>query len=122
MESEAAELDDQALWKRLSVMEGVLLRLRLIPEVQERVNTAIAGVRKCAPTRNILAHNAPMVQVYRSEKTGAIEIRHEVRSARDPSKDVSVEQLEREAAELAEIDEELAILYGVIRQPANRLP
>lgn len=117
---EREEVDDQKLWKRLSVMEGVLLRLRLKPEIQERVDKTLKGFRAYTDSRNILAHNAPMVHIYVHEKTGEMQVRHELRSEKDLSKDVTVEQLEREAAELAEIEEELALLYGLIRQPASR--
>jgi hypothetical protein len=118
---EAAAVDDQPLWKRLSVLEAVFLRLRLVPEIRERAANAVAGIRKHTGTRNILAHNAPMVHVYRNEADGAMEIRHELRSARDSSKGVSVEQLEREAAALAEVEEEFAILMGALRQERSRL-
>ena len=49
-----------------------------------------------------------------------MEIRHELRSARDLSKGVSVEQLEREAAALAELEEEFALLMGALRQERFR--
>lgn len=117
---EREDVDDQKLWKRLSVMEGVLLRLRLKPETQERLDQTLKGIRACTDSRNILAHNAPMVHLYVHEDTGETEVRHELRSAKDPSKGITVAQLEKEAAELTEIEEELALLYGLVRQADNR--
>lgn len=120
----AAESDvvgRQGLSQRLAVVKRVLLRMGLKPEVQKRVTSVLQRLRKLTATRNVLAHNAPMVHVYRHEQTGAMEVRHELRNATDPSRGVTVAQLENEAAEATQVEEELALLFGVVRQSERRL-
>lgn len=47
-------------------------------------------------------------------------MRHELRNATDPSRGVTVAQLDKEAAEAAEVEEDLALLFGVVRQSERR--
>jgi len=118
--AEKEAIGNQLLSKRLAVVERVILRMRLKAEVQERADATIARLRKLTTTRNLLAHNAPMVHVYRNEDTGALEVRHELRNATDLSSGATAEQIEKEAAEAAAVEEELALLFGQVRQPQSR--
>jgi hypothetical protein len=122
-EEEAAASKTQRLKDRIAVAHAVLIRLRLTPQVQDRVDTAIASFRRLTPTRNLLAHNPPAIHIYTENEdgTGAIEIRHELRDSREPSVAVTIKQLEVERAEAKELEEELALLYGLVRKPESRL-
>ena len=121
-EAEAAASKTQRLKDRIAAAHAVLIRLRLTLEMQERVDTAIARFRRLTPTRNLLAHNPPAIHVYTENEdgTGAMEIRQELRDSRDPSVAVTIKQLEIEHAEAKEIDEEFALLYGLVRKPESR--
>jgi hypothetical protein len=121
-EEEAAAAKTQRLKNRIAVAHAVLIRLRLTAQMQHRVDTAIAGFRKLTPTRNLLAHNPPAIHIYTENEdgTGSMEIRHELRDSRDPSVAVTIKQLEVECAEAKQLDEEFALLYGLVRKPDNR--
>lgn len=119
-EKQREDADRQPLWKRISVAHELLLGLGLKTNVREQVDSAFARFRKLTTTRNVLAHNAPMVHVFLHEETGEMQVRHDLRSARDPSREVTIKQLDAEATEAAEVEEEFAILIGVVRQPSSR--
>lgn len=120
--SEVEAAPRQRLSDRIGVTHLALNRLRLTKEMQARVDTAIARLRKLTPTRNLLAHNPPAIHVYTENEdgTGAMQIRHELRDSRDPSVSVTIKQLEIERVEAKEVEEELALLYGLVRKPENR--
>ncbi len=119
---EAAASVTQRLKDRIGVTHMVLNRLKLTREVQQRVDSAIDRFRKLTPTRNLLAHNPPAIHVYTENQdgSGAVEIRHELHDSQDPSVSVTIKQLEIERAEAKEVEEELALLYGLVRKPESR--
>lgn len=110
------------LGPRIKLAQALVTDIGLIEVVQARVDAAFEKLRKLSGPRNIVAHNGPMVRVYRNTKTGVLEVRHELRSARDPTKDMTIAKLDALQAEAEELDEELALLYGEVRQPQNHLP
>lgn len=118
--AEREAINKQLLRERLTVLGKVVLRMHLTPEMQQQVNAATKRFRRLVPTRNILAHNAPMVRVYVHEVTGKFEVKHELRCARDSSKGLTAERIEQEAAEAEKIEEEFALLYGQVRKPESR--
>ena len=119
---EAQAATRQWLHKRLAVMEAGILRLRLTPELQERADAAIRRFRDLTPTRNLLAHNPPAVHIYTENEdgTGAMEVRHELHDSRDPSVKTTADELETRRAEAVEVEEELMLLYGLVRKPESR--
>lgn len=112
---------DMQLSARTDIAHALLSDIGLTNEMQERVDRAIARIRDLAKTRNMVAHNSPMVHVYKAEKGNKLEVRHELRSARDPGKDITIAALERRYVEAEELDQELALLYGLVRQPKHRV-
>lgn len=55
--AESDAIGRQRLSQRLAVVERILLRMRLKPEVQERATSVFQRFRKLTATRNLLAHN-----------------------------------------------------------------
>ena len=104
------------LGRRAAVAHAVVSDLGLVEPMQERVEAAFAKLSKLSSPRNLVAHNGPMVHVYRHVKTGTLEARHELRSARDLSKDITIAELEKLHSQAVVLDEELARLYGVFRK------
>jgi hypothetical protein len=107
---------------RTDLAQALLSDLELVDGIQARVDAAFASLRRLAGQRNVLAHNGPMAHVYRNDDSGELVVRHELRSARDPNKQVDLEDLRRLQAEAATLDEELSLLYGLVRQPKSRRP
>ena len=63
----------------------------------------------------------PAVHIYTENEdgTGAIEVRHELHDSRDPSVKTTVAELESKRAEVMAVEEELMLLYGLLRKPQN---
>ena len=95
--------------------------LGLAPEVQSRVDAAFEKLRQLVTPRNLVAHNPPVVHVYWNDKTGEVEMSHELRSAKDPSKDITIEELQKLYGQSVDLAQELALLYGVVSEPKSRL-
>lgn len=110
---------DMNLAPRANLAHALVSDLELIEEVQQRVDAAFSELERLARRRNIVAHNGPMTHAYRDKVSGKLEIQFELRSAKDPAKQVTIEELKRLQAEALELDEELALLYGLVRQPEN---
>lgn len=113
---------DMNLAPRANLAHALVSDLELTEEMQRRVDVAFNKLDQLARRRNVVAHNGPMPHVYRNEVSGKLEIRHELRSARDAAKQVTIEELQRLQAEALELDEELALLYGLVRNPENHKP
>lgn len=113
-------VSDLSLAARSKIALALVSGIELTDEMQTRVNTAFSELDRLAKRRNLVAHNGPMVHVYRHTESGALEVRHELRSARDETKDMTIPELERLHVEASELDQELALLYGLVRQPASR--
>lgn len=105
---------------RANLAYALVSDIGLVKQVQARVDAAFAKLRKLSVPRNVIAHNAPMMHIYRDSGSGKIEVRHELRSARDPSKGITIAELDEWHAGAVQLDEELAILYGLVRQPQSR--
>lgn len=112
---------DQGLPPRIAIARALLIDLGLIEPMQARVDRAFDSLARLAKTRNLVAHNAPVLNVYRSTE-GRLEMRFELQSARDPNKEVTQDHLATLAQEAWELDQELALLYGLVRQSENRKP
>lgn len=111
---------DLNIGARADIAHALLSDLGLTDTVQARVDAAFKTLTQLSTPRNLIAHNGPMVHIYREEKTGKLDIGHELRSARDPTKDITIHELEKLYAAANQLDEELALLYGLVRQPENR--
>lgn len=105
---------------RADIALAPLSDLKLTNSMQQRVDAVFKKLEGLSAKRNLIAHNGPMVHVYRDEKTGKHDVRHELRSARDPIKSITIADLEKLYTEANELDEEMALLYGLVRQPENR--
>lgn len=111
---------DQSLKPRTAIAQALISDIGLTPEVQVRVDEAFVKLRQLVASRNLVAHNPPLVHVY-TDKNGNVFVRHELRSAKDESKDIGMERLVMLTKEARELDEEFAILYGIVRKPENHL-
>lgn len=105
---------------RTKLARKVVSNIDLVKHVQERVDAAFNKLSILARSRNLIAHNGPMVHVYQNVDTGGLEVRHELRSAIDPSKGITIAELAKQHAEAVELDEELSLLFGLVRQPENQ--
>ena len=81
-------VSDLSLAARSKIALALVSGIELTDEMQTRVNTAFSELDRLAKRRNLVAHNGPMVHVYRQTESGALEVRHELRSARDETKDI----------------------------------
>ena len=115
---------DHRLSNRLAAMEAAVIRLRLKEDIQARFDKAVQQLRSLTPHRNLLAHHPPAVQVYteKADGGGAMEVRYELVDSNDPSLSVTVAALEKDVVIAREAEEELALLYGEVRQPKNQRP
>jgi hypothetical protein len=111
---------DLNISSRSDIAHALLSDLGLTDPMQNRVDAAFKKLSGLSKHRNLIAHNGPMLHVYRDEKTGKYEVRHELRSARDLTKSITIAELEKLYSEANELDDELALLYGEVRQPGNR--
>jgi hypothetical protein len=107
---------------RADMAHALLSDLELVDGVQVRVDKAFASLTRLAGQRNVLAHNGPMAHVYRNDDSGELVVRHELRSARDPNRQLDLDDIRRLQGEAVTLDEELALLFGLVRQPKSRKP
>ena len=112
---------DMNLGPRGNLAHALVSDIGLVTHVQERVDAAFKKLKELSHPRNLVAHNGPLVHLYQNSNTGELEVRHELRSARDPSKDITIAELEKLHAEAVELDQELALLYGVVRHPESQI-
>jgi len=110
---------DLHLKSRAAIAQALVTDIGLTDEAQKRVDKAFADLSRLAKPRNLVAHNSPLVQIYKDEQDMLL-VRHELRSARDESKGITIELLAALTAECRALDQELALLYGFVRQPENR--
>jgi hypothetical protein len=112
---------DQLLKPRIAVARAVLIDYGINEAMQARVDAAFSKIEKLSGPRNIVAHNGLMFNVY-EDGQGRVDIRHELVSQRDPTKDITVERLRQLTVEAQQLDEEFTLLYGLIRKPEHRYP
>ena len=105
---------------RADIARALVFNLALTDAMHDQVDAAFRKLAELSTQRNLIAHNGPMVHVYRDDDTGKLEVRHELRSARDPARGITIAELEGLYTEANELDQELALLYGLVRQPENR--
>jgi hypothetical protein len=60
-----------------------------------------------------------MFHMYKKRNSEEFELRHELRSARDLTKGITIADLEKHQAAAFELNDELA-LYGLVRKPGNQ--
>lgn len=114
--AESEAINKEHSRRRLSLLKKMLFKKQLTTETKKKLNEAIERLRQLISTRNTLAHNAPMIQMRHQDGTEKFEVRHVLRSSRDPSRLITVKQLNREFAEATSIEEELALLYGSLQK------
>lgn len=112
---------DLNLNPRAAIAHALVTDIGLIAPVQSRVDVAFAKLAELARPRNLVAHNGPLVNIY-ARQDGTLLVRHELRSAKDPAKEMTVERLRALAKEARVLDEEMALLYGVVRKSESRMP
>lgn len=112
---------DMMLNGRAPLAEAVTLDIGLVPDTEKRVKDAFSKLKGLAVTRNLVAHNGPLLHPMRHRETGELFLSVELRSARDYDKSITVKQLADLTKQARELDEEFAILYGAVRQPENRV-
>lgn len=112
-------VSSQNLGPRAAIARALVLDLRLEPDILARVELAFDRLSSLAAPRNLVAHNPPLFHIY-SDDRGNVEIRHELRSAKDPAKDVSIARLAELTEKALDLEEEFALLYGLVRQEINR--
>jgi hypothetical protein len=105
---------------RMVVMSEVLAKLPLDAKTQKRVDVAMANMTRLSKPRNLVAHNGLTVLPFR-DKDGSVYVDHVLVSARDETKGITISEIDKFAAQARELDDELAILYGAVRQPENQL-
>ena len=111
---------DLMLRARAPLAKSLVLDIGLTPEMTARVEKAFNNLGSLATTRNLVAHNGPMMHAYRTDD-GKLQLVVELRSAKDDGKDITIERIEERTAEARDLDEELALLYGAVRQSKNHL-
>ncbi len=113
--------DDLGLKQRASLVKALITDIGLIPSIQARVDAAFQTINSLSKPRNVVAHNGIAITI-REQDDGELVARHELLSNRDPRKDVTIALLSQYTQKAREVDEELAILYGELRQSKNHLP
>ncbi len=109
---------DLMLKPRAQIAESLALEIGLVPEMQERVQAAFKNLSKLATSRNLVAHNGPMMHVYANAE-GELLLEIELRSVKKDEQQLTIEQLNQLTAEARSLDEELALLYGEVRKKTN---
>lgn len=103
---------------RASMAQALVLDIGLVPDVHKRVEAAFSKLDGLAKTRNLVAHNGPLIHAYR-DKDDKVKLMIELRSARDDGKSITIKRLGELTAEARDLDEEFTMLYGEVRQPKN---
>jgi hypothetical protein len=96
----------------------VVLAIGLIEAVEKRVIDACSKVLSLATTRNLVAHNGPMLHVYTNDE-GKLLLEIELRSQKDDSKSITIKRLDELTEQTRELVLELSLLYGEVRQPKS---
>lgn len=111
---------NQNLGPRSAVAKALVGDIGLRSETQDRVEAAFKELAELAKHRNLVAHNPPMFHIYADDK-GQFHIQQELRSIKDPAKEISMRSLAELTARADKLEEEFAMLYGLVRQPRNRV-
>lgn len=111
---------DLMLNSRAPVAESLVLEIGLVPEMRNRVQAAFKKLKGLASSRNLVAHNGPMMHVYTNAE-GQLLLQIELRSSKDEEKQITIERLNQLSAEARTLDEELALLYGEVQQKKNQV-
>ncbi|OIT10472.1 hypothetical protein BL243_24395 [Ralstonia solanacearum] len=113
-------VSSQNLGPRAAIARALVLDLRLEPDIRARVEMAFDRLSSLATPRNLVAHNPPLFHMY-SDDRGNVVIQRELRSAKDPAKDVSIARLAELTENALQLEEEFALLYGLVCQEGNRI-
>ena len=106
------------LHQRTQQAKKLVKRIGLVDAVQTRVEASFSGLSELAAIRNIVAHNGPMPKLVRDEE-GRLAVQFELRRATGNKREITREEIEAATKRAHEIDDELAMLFGEIRQPHN---
>lgn len=118
-ESLYASLVDKSLKYRIDHVRS-LAKTRVMPErLRNDLLTTMRKLRNIAKRRNLVAHNAPMSHVYKNSETGEIVVRWELRSSRDHSKEVTLDNLDKWFRETIELEQSMALLMGDLSKAAR---
>lgn len=112
----AEVIAEERLQKRSRAAEAAVKDLELGIDEAE-IDQLFARLRQLADYRNVLAHNAPMVQVYEHTTGGSAEdldyqMRIELRSRK--GRKTSLEEIQTQTLEAEELSERLALLLTKI--------
>lgn len=107
---------DLMLGARAPLAESLVLDIGLTPEVHAKVEAAFSRLKGLAKTRNLVAHNGPLLHAYRDED-GKLLLQIELRSAKDEDRSITIKRLDELTTEARKLDEDMALLYGEVRQP-----
>lgn len=77
---------------RAKIAEALMLGTNPPESIQQRIKAAFSELRRLAVQRNLVAHNAPMMNVYELEN-GDLRTAFELRSQRDANKQVTTAEL-----------------------------
>lgn len=100
--------------------KALVLDIGLVPDIHTRVEAAFSKLDELAKSRNLVAHNGPLIHAY-LDKSDELDLMIELRSARDESKSISIQRLDELTDEARRLDDEFAMLYGEVRKTENHL-
>ena len=66
-----AATGDLLLGARAPLAESLMLDIGLVPDVHDRVGAAFSKLKGLAKTRNLVAHNGPLLHAYRDQDGAA---------------------------------------------------
>jgi hypothetical protein len=103
---------------RTKKVKELVLAIGLVEAIEKRFVDAWAKVMHLAVTRNLVAHNGPMLHVY-SDKDGKLAVHVELRSQKDDTRSITIKRLDELTEQARELVFELSLLFGEVRQKKN---
>lgn len=110
----------KGLSARSDIARAAVRRIGVVTPIENRVDVAFGQLKALAKSRNLAAHNPPMLLPFKDTKTNIITLRHELRDARNPHRDLTLAQLKVLEEEARALEDEFNLLYGEVQQPQNR--
>lgn len=115
----SAPLQDAVVTLNISPRIDIALALiessRFDPKLVVRATKAFADLRKLSGPRNLVAHNPPIISVSITP-SGQHVGRHVLQSARDPSKNIEIPELERHTRAARDLGQEITEIYILMRE------
>jgi len=109
------ELSRMKRRERVRMARDSALALNPSTDIEKRVRRAFSSVLHFAHWRDLAAHNAPMGHVFVNARTGEVQISYELRSERDPAKQLTLAFLDSLFRQAVTLETELALLFGLVR-------